>query len=98
MDSHSSTPTFTKNCSESKEYRNGTRRLNGFQFMGSIPTAFCFFQETDTANTYDFWWQQDKAIIAVKFNRWEQGDNSQYGRGRLSTIIPALESRIITRI
>ncbi len=92
-------PTFSKQIGISKEYLpSGTRRTNGFPEMGAVPSSFVFFEETDTLNTYDVWWQVDKAIVAAHFPNWSQGKNSQHGRGRLSIIVPAPVPRPIDRI
>jgi hypothetical protein len=89
---------FEKAITISREYSNGTRRTNGFPEMGSVPSSFVFFQETQDADTYDVWWQEDKAIVAARYDNWSQGRNSQYGRGRLSVIVPAPVPRPIDRI
>lgn len=57
--------------------------------MGALPSCFVFFEETTRANEYDFWWVEDKAIVAARYSGWVQGQSSQYGRGRLGIIIPA---------
>jgi len=93
-----SSPAFEKDITISRTYQNGTRRTNGFSEMGSVPTSFVFFQETDTPQVYDVWWQTDKAIVAAKYRKWHQGRNTQYGRGRLSTITPARIPRVIDRL
>ena len=36
-----------KRITISREYGSSTRRTNGFPEMGSVPTSFVFFQETD---------------------------------------------------
>ena len=68
--------------------------------MGTIPPSFVFFEETGQADTYDFWWQRDKAIVAVRYRDrdWHQGKNTQYGRGRLSAIVQAPVPRSIDRL
>jgi hypothetical protein len=91
-------PAFEQQIAISREYTNGTRRTNGFAQMGSVPSSFVFFEESGTPNTYDVWWQEDKAIIAARFPNWSQGQNSQYGRGRLSVIVAAPVLRVIDRI
>lgn len=88
----------TKRCSVSKVYRNGTRRLNGLPEMGAIAPGFVFFQETDDPDTYDMWWQADAAVVAARYHPWDQGQNSQYGRGRLSTIVDGPVPRPIDRV
>ena len=90
-----STPAFEKDIVISRVYGNGTRRTNRFPEMGAIPESFVFFQETDGQNTYDVWWQTDKAIVAAKYDGWTQGRNTQYGRGRLSVIVQAPVPRIV---
>lgn len=82
-------PMMTLDVTISREYSNGTRRTNRFPQMGAIPSAFVFFEETDQRGAYDFWWQEDKAIIAARYQGWLQGLNTRYGRGRLSIIVPA---------
>jgi len=89
---------FEKAITISREYSNGTRRTNGFPEMGSVPSSFVFFQESQDADTYDVSWQEDKAIVAARYHNWSQGKNSQYGRGRLSTIVSAPVPRVIDRI
>ena len=75
----------------SHQYRNGTRRTNAFPEMGSVPSSFVFFEETGARGEYDVWWQEDKALVVARFRRanWTKGRNTQHGRGRLSTIVPA---------
>lgn len=90
-------PAFSRTITISREYRNGTRRTNGFPEMGSIPSSFVFFEETDQSGVYDLWWQEDKAIVAALYHGWSQGRNSQYGRGRLSIIVDAPVERPIDR-
>lgn len=92
------TPTFEKNVSISKRYPNGTRRINGFTEIGNLDSCFIFFEQTPEAEVYNVWWQRDKAIIASRFNGWQQGRTSQYGRGRLSVIVPAPVPRQITTL
>lgn len=82
-------PTFAKKIVISREYHNRTRRMNHFPEMGSVPTSFVFFEQTDQPNVYNLWWQEDKAVVAAKYNGWSQGKKTQYGRGRLSIIVPA---------
>lgn len=91
-------PAFQKDVVISREYANGTRRINGFPEMGAIPSAFVFFEETDTPGVYDVWWQSDKAIVAARFTGWCQGRSSQHGRGRLSVVVAAPVPRAIERI
>jgi hypothetical protein len=91
-------PSIAKDIVISREYANGTRRTNGFPEMGSVPSSFVFFEETDQTDVYDLWWQIDKAIVAARFDGWSQGRNTQYGRGRLSVIVDAPVPRLIDRI
>jgi hypothetical protein len=91
-------PAFEKDITISRVYRNGTRRTNGFPEMGSVPPSFIFFEETNQNDTYDVWWIADKAIVAARFHNWSQGQNTQHGRGRLSTIVIAPVPRIINHI
>jgi hypothetical protein len=91
-------PAFQRDIVISREYQNGTRRTNGFPEMGGIPSAFVFFEETGAAGVYDVWWQMDKAVVAARFRGWAQGRNTQYGRGRLSIIVPAPVERLIQRV
>jgi hypothetical protein len=91
-------PAFEKTIIISREYSNGTRRTNRFQEMGTIPSAFLFFQETGDQGVYDFWWQIDKAIVAARYQNWQQGKNTQYGRGRLSLIVNAPVPRVIDHV
>jgi hypothetical protein len=65
--------------------------------MGGVPSSFVFFQEAGTPNTYNVWWQVDKAVIAAKYQGWIQGHNTQFGRGRLSKIVDEPIPRIIDR-
>jgi hypothetical protein len=90
-------PAFQKNVSISRDYPNGTRRINGFPEIGDLPSCFIFFEETSNPGVYNVWWQQDKAIIAARFNGWQQGKSSQYGRGRLAIIVPAPVQRQISQ-
>lgn len=82
-------PIATKDVVISQEYSNGTRRTNGFPEMGALETGFVFFEEAGPDNEYDVWWQADKAIVSARYEKWFQGQRSQYGRGRLSVIVPA---------
>jgi len=82
-------PAFQRTITISREYQNGTRRTNGFPEMGAVPHSFIFFQETGEPNVYDIWWQSDMPIVAARYHEWVQGGNTQHGRGRLSTIVPA---------
>ena len=83
----------------SREYRNRTRRTNRFPEMSGFPAGFVFFEETEDTNTYNVWWQQvHAAVIAARYSGWSQGRNNQYGRGRLSIIVPAPVRRFIDRI
>ncbi len=93
------TPSFEKTVTISKAYRNGTRRINGFSEIGGLGSCFIFFEETSNSGVYNvWWWERDKEIIAAKFNNWQQGMNSQYGRGRLAVIVPAPVPRRIDRV
>ena len=98
MPAYALRPAFEKNLSISREYNNGTRRTNGFSEMGSIPSSFIFFEETGEPNTYNVWWNTDKVMVTARYSNWRQGRNTQYGRGRLSTIIPAPVSRATSRL
>lgn len=82
-------PVFERNIVISRTYVNGTRRTNGFPEMGAVPASFVFFEETQAPGVYDVWWEPDKPIVVARFRRWAQGRNTQYGRGRLSVIVPA---------
>lgn len=88
----------TFNCSVSRTYRNGTRRINGLPFLGRLGPCFIFFQETEENHLYDLWWDVDMAIIAARYDGWQQGRNSQYNRGRLVNIIEAPVPNHIDRI
>lgn len=98
MPPDSATPAFEKQISISVTYQNETRRVNGFVEVGSMPSCFIFFEETETQDAYDVWYVFDKAIVAARFDGWQQGRNSQYGRGRLAVIVPAPVRRDFTRI
>jgi len=98
LDPGSARPTFEKQITVSRVYRNRTRRTNRFREMGSFPHAFLFFQETDQPHTYDVWWQQDMAIVAAKYDKWNQASSTQYGRGRLWIIVPAPVPRLVDRL
>jgi hypothetical protein len=91
-------PAFEKTVRISKEYRNGTRRINGFTEIGYLGSCFMFFEETSSSDVYNVWWEQDKAIVAARFHGWQQASGSQYGRGRLAIIVPAPVPRQIDRI
>jgi hypothetical protein len=95
----SANPTYEKDVTISATYAGSqTRRVNGFSEIGSLDPCFLFFEETNGPDTYDVWWQADKAIVAAHFDDWAQGQNSQYGRGRLSIIVPAPVLRRIDRV
>jgi hypothetical protein len=86
------------NCSVSKKYRNGTRRINSLPLIGELADTNCFlfFQETDDPNIYDCWWREQKedmTLIAAHFDKWGIGKRSQYGRGRLYQIVKGTVSR-----
>ncbi len=66
--------------------------------MSGFPAGFVFFEETGAANTYDVWWQTDTPVVAARYGPWSQGRNTQYGRGRLSIIVPAPVPRPIVQI
>jgi hypothetical protein len=90
LDPTQAVPSFTKTITISRVYGpSATRRTNGFREIGSVPSAFVFFQETTTPGTYDVWWQTDKAIVAAHFHGWIKGRDSQHGRGRLSIVVGA---------
>jgi len=91
-------PALEKTVGISKEYRNGTRRINGFTEIGHLGSCFIFFEETPDSGDYNVWWEQDKAIVAARFRGWQQASGSQYGRGRLAIIVPAPAPRQIDRI
>lgn len=88
-------PAFEREIVISREYQNGTRRTNRFPEMGSVPHSFVFFQETGRPNVYDLWWRTDMAVVAARYVGWVHGRNTQYGRGRLSIIVPAPVSRTL---
>lgn len=92
-------PAYEKHVTISRIYGGSqTRRVNGLPEIGFLDPCFIFFEETNHLDTYNVWWQSDKAIVAAHFNDWDQGRNSQYGRGRLSKIVLAPVSRRISRI
>ena len=94
----SADPAYEKQISVSEEYPNSTRRLNGFDEVGAMPSCFIFFEETESPGVYDVWWVEDKAIVAARYNEWQQARLSQYGRGRLAIIVPAPVSRNFSQI
>jgi len=98
LNPRSQTPSFVKLISISREYKNGTRRINGFNELESLHSRFIFIEETIVSGTYDVWFSIDKAIVALNFGPWFQGQNSQYGRGRLAIIVDAPVNRSIVRI
>ena len=98
LSSQATMPALTKEITISKTYQNGTRRVNGFDEIGGMPSCFIFFQEIADANVYDVWWRDDKAIVAARYAGWQQGQSSQYGRGRLAIIIPAPVDRNFTQL
>jgi hypothetical protein len=91
-------PILQRQVSISRTYANRTRRVNGFPEIAQIPRAFVFFEETRTDGTYDVWWQEDVAIVAALYDDWDQGRSTQYGRGRLSSIVRAPVPRPIERL
>lgn len=93
-----SAPLFEREITISRTYANGTRRTNGFPEMGAVPESFVFFEETEQPDVYDLWWQDDVAVVAARCGPWEQGRRTQYGRGRLSTIVDAPVPRPIRDI
>lgn len=95
---HSTVPALTKEITVSRTYQNGTRRLNGFDEVGAMPSCFIFFEETADSNVYDVWWNEDKAIVAARYDNWEQGQGSQHGRGRLAIVVPGPVERNILQV
>ncbi len=95
---YASSPSFEKNITISKKYPNSTRRVNGFSEIGGFPGCFIFFEETLDEGIYNVWWVRDKAIIAARYNSWQQAKSSQHGRGRLAIIVPAPVRRDFTNI
>jgi hypothetical protein len=92
-------PAFVADVTISHAYgQSRTRRLNRFSQMGSIVSAFVFFEETEQPNVYDMWWQIDRAIVAARYHPWHQARGSQYGRGRLAIIVPAPVPRVIEQL
>lgn len=89
LDPGSRVASFTKDIVISREYMNGTRRTNRFQEMGSVPSSFVFFEETEDPSVYDVWWLEDKVPIAARYSGWSRGKDTQYGRGRYSLIVVA---------
>jgi len=81
-----------ENCSISRVYQNGTRRVNGLSIVAQLAgvNSFLAFQETDQPDLYDVWWDADIALVSAyignRYGRWSQGQGSQYGRGRLYKI------------
>ena len=96
-------PKYEYPCVVSETYANGTRRINRLPFLGLLGNCFVFFQETNDPNTYELWCQYDMPIVVASFRNWVQAKNSQYGRGRLAAIVPAIQGksskeRMITRM
>ena len=98
LSTQSTTPALTKQITISRTYQNGTRRVNGFDEIGGMPSCFIFFQETADTDVYDVWWRDDKAIVAARYPGWQQGQSSQYGRGRLAIIVAAPVDRNFTQV
>ena len=91
-------PAFEKTVKISQEYRNGTRRINGFTEIGHLGPCFMFFEETSDSGVYNVWWDRDKASIGARFSRWQQARSSQYGRGRLAIVVSEAVPRQIRQI
>lgn len=94
---NAASPAFERRITISREYANGTRRTNGFPEMGSVPSSFILFEEAGQSDVYNVWWQVDKPIVVARYRNtvWEQGRNTQHGRGRLSAIVAAPVARRI---
>ena len=75
-----------------------TRRVNGFDEIGAMPSCFIFFEETADSGVYDVWWNEDKAIVAATYDHWEQGQNSQHGSGRLAIVVPSPVERNLLQV
>lgn len=85
-------PTFIKNVRISGQYNNSTRRISGFNELGSLPTCYLFFEETGLSNEYNVWWDFHKRIVDERYTTedWVQGrDSGHVGRrpGRWSVIV-----------
>lgn len=92
-------PLYTQDVTISRVYeQSATRRINRFHRIGLMHSCFMFFQQTDDPTVFDFWWDEDKAIVAARFHPWHQGRNSQYGRGRLVTVVNAPVRKWFDRI
>ncbi len=103
LDPTSDMPTFEQpKASISKVYKNGTRRINGFPELGWLGRCFIFIEETSAAGVYNVWFQATDLQVVVAKHRlkeWDQGKNSQYGRGRLVAIVDApVQPRVIDHI
>ncbi len=66
---------------------SGTHRINGVPELATIPRTFVIIQEDDPGVHYTIWWEFDLPLVAAKFDGWEKAQDSQYGRGRLWTLV-----------
>lgn len=70
---------------------SGTYRLNKVFEIANVGPVFVLLQELtddeDGLRAYDLWWERDLALLAAKFDGWKKARDSQYGRGRVWTIV-----------
>lgn len=85
-------PTRTAKAQVSEYGRpSGTCRLNKVFEISNVGPVFVLIQELpeerDGLRAYELWWERDLALVAAKFDGWDKARDSQYGRGRVWTIV-----------
>ncbi len=69
---------------------SATYRINRVEELGRLPEVLVFIEERKAGGKvtgYDVWWEVDTVLVAAKFAKWNKAKDSQYGRGRLWTIV-----------
>jgi len=84
-------PTRTARAQVSQYGRSATYRLNKVFEISNVGAVFVLLQELpdeqEGLGAYDLWWERDLALVAAKFDGWKKARDSQYGRGRVWTIV-----------
>lgn len=93
-------PTRSIDAQLSEYRRSGTYRLNRVFEIANLGAVFILLQDesagTGSRRRYALWWERDVALVAARFNGWQKARDSQYGRGRVWTIIDDAVSRPIS--
>lgn len=90
-------PTRTITAQLSRYQRSGTYRLNRVYEIANLGAVFILLHEepagTRGQRRYSLWWERDTALVAARFDGWDKARDSQYGRGRVWTIVSGPVSR-----